>query len=87
MTGRSHHPVTVFATRVNNPDAVRGSLPCFARVDHIPDSEDSGDKSWARAAADSTGSWGRWMPRRGLKTEQSAAATRDMRLGRRFGLG
>jgi hypothetical protein len=37
---------------------VRGSLPCFARVDHVPDSEDSGDKSWACAAADSTGSWG-----------------------------
>jgi hypothetical protein len=27
---------------------VRGSLPCFVRLDHIPDSEDSGDKSWAR---------------------------------------
>jgi hypothetical protein len=34
--------------RVNSSCAMRGSHPCVARVDHVPDSEDSGDKIWAR---------------------------------------
>jgi hypothetical protein len=34
--------------RVNSSCAMRGSHPCVARVDHVPDSEDSGDKSRAR---------------------------------------
>ena len=31
--------------RVNNPDAVRGAPPCFARVDHVPPSRSRGIKA------------------------------------------
>jgi hypothetical protein len=38
----------LFSLHVNSLCTMRGSLTCFAWVDHVPDSKDSGDKSRAR---------------------------------------